>query len=231
MKSQIEMVERTPASSSSRFRFGWRHAGPNGLEMDDTMTAEALRSIEDRAPASLLIRDAAETDVRAIQTIYAHHVLHGLATFEEVPPSIAEMAARRAAVLGAGLPYLVAERCGRVVVYAYAASYRPRPAYRYTIEDSIYVEDGFGGGGIGSALLASLLARCEAGPWRQMLAVIGNSGNAGSIALHRKLGFTPVGTFAGVGFKFGQWVDTVLMQRVLGEGTASRPAPVENRAG
>lgn len=191
------------------------------------MTAQALRPIDDRTDTNILVRDAKDIDVPAIQAIYAHYVLHGLATFEEVPPSVTELAGRRAAVIDAGLPYLVAEREGRVVGYAYAASYRSRPAYRYTIEDSIYVADGLGGGGIGSALLASLLARCEIGPWRQMLAVIGNSGNAGSIALHRKLGFAPVGTFTAVGFKLGQWVDTVLMQRALGDGAASRPAPVE----
>ncbi|UTD25855.1 GNAT family N-acetyltransferase [Bradyrhizobium sp. WD16] len=194
------------------------------------MTTQALRPIGDRTDTNLHVRDAEDADLPAIQAIYAHHVLHGLATFEEVPPSVTELAGRRAAIIDAGLPYLVAEREGRVVGYAYAASYHPRPAYRYTIEDSIYVADGLGGGGIGSALLASLLARCEAGPWRQMLAVIGNSGNAGSIALHRKLGFAPVGTFTAVGFKLGQWVDTVLMQRVLGDGAASRPAPVEDRA-
>lgn len=194
------------------------------------MTTQALRPIGDRTDTNLHVRDAEDADLPAIQAIYAHHVLHGLATFEEVPPSVTELAGRRAAIIDAGLPYLVAEREGRVVGYAYAASYHPRPAYRYTIEDSIYVADGLGGGGIGSALLASLLARCEAGPWRQMLAVIGNSGNAGSIALHRKLGFAPVGTFTAVGFKLGQWVDTVLMQRVLGAGAASRPAPVEDRA-
>lgn len=194
------------------------------------MTTQALRPIGDRTDTNLHVRDAEDADLPAIQAIYAHHVLHGLATFEEVPPSVTELAGRRAAIVDAGLPYLVAEREGRVVGYAYAASYHPRPAYRYTIEDSIYVADGLGGGGIGSALLASLLARCEAGPWRQMLAVIGNSGNAGSIALHRKLGFAPVGTFTEVGFKLGQWVDTVLMQRVLGAGAASRPAPVEDRA-
>lgn len=194
------------------------------------MTTQALRPIGDRTDTNLHVRDAEDADLPAIQAIYAHHVLHGLATFEEVPPSVTELAGRRAAIIDAGLPYLVAEREGRVVGYAYAASYHPRPAYRYTIEDSIYVADGLGGGGIGSGLLASLLARCEAGPWRQMLAVIGNSGNAGSIALHRKLGFAPVGTFTAVGFKLGQWVDTVLMQRVLGDGAASRPAPVEDRA-
>jgi phosphinothricin acetyltransferase len=171
------------------------------------------------------VRDALEADAPAIQAIYAHHVLYGLATFEEEPPSVEEIAQRRAAVVAAGLPYLVAEQGGAVVGYSYATSYRPRRAYRYTIEDSVYVADGLGGHGIGAALLGALLARCDAGPWRQMIAIIGNSGNAGSIALHRRFGFEPAGTLRAVGFKLGRWVDTVLMQRALGPGAASPPAP------
>lgn len=169
------------------------------------------------------IRDAREADMAAVQEIYAYHVLHGLATFEEIPPSTEEMAARRAAVLERGLPYLVAERDGRVVGYAYAGTYRARPAYRFTLEDSIYVAHGLGGQGLGKALLTALLGRCEAGPWRQMLAVIGDSGNEGSIALHRSLGFRPVGVQNAVGFKLGRWVDTVQMQRELGSGARTQP--------
>jgi phosphinothricin acetyltransferase len=172
----------------------------------------------------VLLRDAAEADMPAIQALYAHHVLHGIATFEEVPPSVAEMTERWAAVLKAGLPYLAAELDGRVLGYAYATAYRPRPAYRFTVEDSVYVAQGLDGRGIGSALLQALIERCERGPWRQMLAVIGNSGNAGSIALHRRLGFEAVGTLRSVGFKHGRWVDTVLMQRALGAGDGSAPA-------
>jgi phosphinothricin acetyltransferase len=180
----------------------------------------------DRHPASLItICDAAETDLPAIQAIYAHHVLHGVASFEEVPPQVAELAARRAAVLAQGLPYLVAEIGGRVVGYAYAGAYRPRPAYRHTIEDSVYVADGMAGRGIGRALLAALIRRCEAGPWRQMVAVIGDSGNAGSIALHEALGFRRAGVLQSAGFKFGRWVDSVLMQRALGPGDTTLPAP------
>lgn len=170
-----------------------------------------------------LVRDAEEADMSAVQAIYAHHVLHGLATFEEVPPTVAEMLARRAAVLDSGLPYLVAELDGQVVGYCYGATYRPRPAYRYAVEDSIYIAHGLDGRGIGSALLGELIARCERGPWRQMLAVIGNSGNTGSIALHRRFGFEHTGTSVSVGFKLGQWVDTVLMQRALGEGDRTKP--------
>jgi phosphinothricin acetyltransferase len=170
-----------------------------------------------------VVRDATEADMVLVQAIYAHHVLHGVSTFEEVPPSAEEMLSRRAAVLALGLPYLVAELDGRVVGYCYATSYRSRPAYRHTIEDSVYVAEGLGGHGIGSALLRELIARCEMGPWRQMLAVIGNSENEGSIGLHRSLGFQPVGTLTSVGFKLGRWVDTVLMQRPLGSGDTTLP--------
>ncbi len=173
---------------------------------------------------SLIVRDATTPDMSAVQAIYAHHVLHGLATFEEVPPSVEELLQRRASVLGSGLPYLVAELDGRPVGYSYATSYRPRPAYRYTVEDSVYVTAAHSGQGIGTVLLAGLIARCEAGPWRQMLAVIGNSGNAASIALHSRLGFQRVGTLASVGFKLGRWVDSVLMQRSLGPGDSSPPS-------
>jgi phosphinothricin acetyltransferase len=172
---------------------------------------------------AVLVRDATEQDMAVIQAIYAQEVLHGLATFEEVPPSVADMRARRAGVLDLGLPYLAAERNGQVVGYSYATGYRPRPAYRHTVEDSVYVAEGMQGRGIGRALLSALIARCEAGPWRQMVAVIGNSGNTGSIALHRQQGFRVVGTFEDVGFKLGRWVDTVLMQRALGPGAGTLP--------
>ncbi len=180
------------------------------------------------APAlPITLRDATEADMAAVLAIYADHVLHGLASFEETPPGLDEMLARRAAVRQLGLPYLVAEAGGAVVGYSYATAYRPRPAYRFTVEDSVYVADGLGGRGIGSALLGELIARCEAGPWRQMFAVIGDSGNAASLGLHRSLGFAPVGTLRSVGFKFGRWVDTVLMQRPLGPGDETLPAGTE----
>lgn len=169
------------------------------------------------------IRPAGEADMPAVQAIYAHYVLHGLGTFEETPPLVEEMSSRRGLVLSQGLPFLVAEIDGRVVGYCYAAPYRPRPAYRYTIEDSVYVQDSLRGSGLGAALLGELIARCQAGPWRQMVAVIGDSGNAGSIALHRRWGFQPVGTLRSVGFKLGRWVDTVIMQRALGAGDSAPP--------
>src|ERR1700744_3412871 len=171
--------------------------------------------VESEVESAIRIRDAATADMAAVQAIYAYHVLHGSASFEETPPSVDDMLGRRDAVLKAGLPYLVAQRQGRVVGYADATPYRPRPAYRHTIEDSIYVEHGLDRLGIGRALLAELIQRCEQGPWRQMLAVVGKSENAGSLVLHERLGFRTVGTLKSVGFKFGQWVDTVLMQREL----------------
>lgn len=192
------------------------------------MTGETeLRS--DAARTALRVRDANEEDMEAVQAIYAHHVLHGLASFEVVPPTAGELQARRAAVLAAGLPYLVAESEGHILGYCYATSYRPRPAYRYTIENSVYVAEGHGSRGIGSALFGELIERCEAGPWRQMLAVIGNSGNEGSIALHRRFGFEVAGILRSVGFKHGRWVDTVLMQRPLGQGDRTAPAVAAER--
>ncbi len=170
---------------------------------------------------SLFVRPAAEADMAAVTAIYAHHVLHGTGSFEIEPPSAAEMRRRRAHVLDQGWPYLVAEADGRIVGYAYAGQYRPRPAYRYALEDSIYVAADAPRRGIGRALLAELLGRCQARGARQMIAVIGDSGNAGSIGLHRALGFHPAGVLAASGWKFGRWLDTVLMQRPLGPGEAA----------
>jgi L-amino acid N-acyltransferase YncA len=181
-------------------------------------------AMEVTAMSKASVRDANADDMEAVRAIYAHYVLTGLATFEETPPTVAELKSRREAVLAAGLPYLVAEIDGHVRGYCYATAYRPRAAYRHTIEDSVYVSQGFEGLGIGSALLSALIQRSEAGPWRQIIAVIGNSGNAGSIALHRRLSFTNAGTLLSVGFKLGQWVDTVLMQRPLGDGNQTAPA-------
>lgn len=172
---------------------------------------------------TLLIRDSVDADLPPIKAIYAHHVLHGTASFELDPPSIEEMRQRRAAVLAQGMFYLVAEIDGEVVGYAYATPYRPRPAYRHTVEDSVYVKTGRGGLGIGGKLLAALVERCAAAGWRQMLAVVGDSRNAASLALHASQGFHPVGTLRSVGHKHGEWRDTVLMQRALGDGDATPP--------
>ena len=177
----------------------------------------------------VIVRESARADMAEIQRIYAHNVLTGLASFEETTPSQEDLLARRAAVLAAGLPYLVAQVGDDVAGYAYASSYRPRPAYRYTVENSVYVADEMQGRGIGRSLLATLIARCEAGPWRQMVAVIGDSGNTASIALHEQLGFRMVGRLEAVGFKLGRWVDSVLMQRTLGAGGGTLPPGVSAR--
>ncbi len=158
-------------------------------------------------------------DLEAIQAIYAHHVLHGLASFEETPPDTAELTRRWRAIVDAGLPYLCAtEGPGPILGYAYAGAYRPRSAYRFTVEDSVYVAPGAAGRGIGRALLGRLIDICTDLGKRQMIAIIGDSGNAGSIALHRACGFELVGSFRSIGFKHGRWVDSVLMQRSLGAG-------------
>ena len=169
------------------------------------------------------IRDAQDQDFPAVQAIYAHHVRSSLATFEVEPPAIGEMTRRHADVVGRGLPYLVAELDGRLLGYGYAAPYRARPAYRYTIENSIYVAEDSRGHGVGRAVLAAVIARCEALGYRQMVAVIGDSANMASIGLHKALGFQQVGLLPAVGFKFGRWVDSVLMQRALGAGAGDLP--------
>lgn len=163
----------------------------------------------------VLIREAGPGDFGAITEIYGFYVQRSLATFEEVSPSVEELLARRAEVVGAGLPYLVAEEQQEIYGFAYASLYRTRSAYRHTVENTVYVAPGRHGRGIGGALLSGLIERCSAGQWRQMVAVIGDSGNAASLALHRRLGFRHVGTLEAVGYKFGRWVDTVVMQRGL----------------
>jgi phosphinothricin acetyltransferase len=173
--------------------------------------------------ASILVRPSADADIPAITGIYGHHVLHGLASFEEVAPAVEEMARRRADILSKGFPYLVAEGAGQVVGYAYCSGYRPRSGYRFSVEDSIYVAPGRGGAGIGSLLLPRLVDAATALGARQMIAVIGDSANHGSIRLHARFGFRHAGTLEAIGFKLGRWVDSVLMQRALGEGSSSLP--------
>ena len=170
------------------------------------------------------VRAAAQGDLAAIHGIYAHHVLRGLATFEEVPPDLEEMRRRHQDVTGRGLPYLVAAERGEILGYGYCAPYRARSAYRYALEDSIYIKDGHLGKGIGTRLLGELLRICAGLGYRQVVAVIGDSANAGSIALHARLGFLRVGTLRSTGFKFGRWVDSVMMQRPLGAGDGAPPA-------
>ena len=169
------------------------------------------------------IRRSRDDDVPAIAAIYAHHVLHGVASFEEEPPSADEMRRRRGEIVSRGLPYLVAERGDRVIGYCYAGRFRPRSGYRFTLEDSIYVDPAEVGRGIGRALLEQVLAHCETLGYRQMVAVIGGRETVASIRLHEVLGFTHTGLFEAVGFKFGRWIDIVVMQRALGEGAATLP--------
>jgi phosphinothricin acetyltransferase len=171
-----------------------------------------------------LIRPATEGDIPAITAIYADAVLTGTATFELDPPPEAEMAARMRALAVAGYPYLVADRQGSVVGYAYAGSYRPRIGYRHTVEDSVYLAADARGQGIGGALLGRLILTCEEAGFRQMIACIGDSANVASIRLHAAAGFEHTGTFPNVGYKFGRWLDAVFMQRALGEGARSHPA-------
>ncbi|WP_374311011.1 N-acetyltransferase family protein [Dongia sp.] len=170
------------------------------------------------------IRPAVAADLDAIQRIYAHHVRTGLASFEETPPDLAEMTRRWQAIAEAGLPYVVAKGAsGEIAGYAYAGAYRPRTAYRFTVEDSIYLDPRFVGKGLGRALLARLIEDATALGKRQMIAVIGDSANHASIGVHRAMGFEMTGTFKAVGLKFGRWVDSVLMQRSLGPGASNTP--------
>jgi phosphinothricin acetyltransferase len=172
---------------------------------------------------TLRIRDANENDIEAISSIYARHVRTGLASFEEVPPSPGEMASRFQSIRAHAFPYFVAEAEGAVLGYAYASHYRTRSAYRYTVEDSVYLHPDAIGFGIGGKLLCALIEACEKQGYRRMIAVIGDSANHASIGLHRKAGFSEAGRLPAVGFKFGRWVDSILMQRPLGEGSASLP--------
>jgi L-amino acid N-acyltransferase YncA len=170
------------------------------------------------------LREAAERDLAAIAAIYAYHVLNGLGTFEESPPDAAELGRRHAEVIGRGMPYLVAETAaGAIVGYAYASSFRVRSAYRFCVEDSVYVAPGLVRHGIGRALLGDLVARCTTAGYRQIVAMVGDSGNAASIGLHAALGYQRVGTLPAVGFKLGRWIDCIVMQRSLGEGGAAAP--------
>jgi phosphinothricin acetyltransferase len=171
----------------------------------------------------IVVRDADEADLSAVQAIYAHHVRHGLATFEEIPPDLAEITRRYRELRSRGMPYLAADYDGAVRGYAYAGPFRQRSAYRHTVEDSVYVDAGLGGRGIGRALLSELMWRCTALGYRQMIAVIGDSGNTSSIGLHTALGFVWAGVLKSVGLKHGRWVDCVIMQRILGDGDSNLP--------
>lgn len=170
------------------------------------------------------IRLTTPTDLPAITAIYEHAVRYGTATFELDPPDLAEMTRRYEALTAGGFPYLVAVMEDVVVGYAYAGPYRPRPAYRFTVENSVYLDPKAQGQRIGTRLIQELIAACEKRPYRQMIAVIGDSANAASVGLHARAGFQMIGTHPSVGFKFGRWLDTVMMQRALGDGAATLPS-------
>jgi L-amino acid N-acyltransferase YncA len=174
--------------------------------------------------SSLEIRPAIAADLPFVTEIYDHAVRYGTATFELIPPDLAEMTRRFGVLTEGGFPYLVAALEGRVVGYAYAGAYRPRPAYRFTVENSVYLEPAIHRRGIGLKLLQRLITESEARGYRQMIAVIGDSANAGSIGVHTRCGFEMIGTHPDVGFKFGRWLDTVMMQLALGEGGVTLPA-------
>jgi phosphinothricin acetyltransferase len=169
------------------------------------------------------IRPTTEADLPFITAIYEHAVRFGTATFELIPPDLTEMTRRYRALMDGDFPYFVAVLDGRVVGYAYAGPYRPRPAYRFTVENSVYLDPASHRRGIGAQLMERLIAECEARGFRQMIAVIGDSANAGSIGVHRRCGFRMIGTHPSVGLKFGRWLDTVMMQRALGEGATPVP--------
>ena len=171
----------------------------------------------------MIVEGAGAADAEAVAAIYAHHVLEGVGTFEERPPNAAEIERRRAGVAALGLPFLVARARGAVVGFAYASAFRARAGYRYTVEDSVYVAPHCLGRGLGKALLGAVIERCASVGLRQMIAVVGDSGNAASIGLHGAAGFVETGRLANAGFKFGRWVDVVLMQRPLGEAASTAP--------
>jgi L-amino acid N-acyltransferase YncA len=174
--------------------------------------------------SALEIRPATEADLPFITEVYAHAVRYGTATFELIPPDLPEMTRRFRALMDGGFPYFAASLDGRLVGYAYAGAYRPRPAYRFTVENSVYLQPAIHRRGIGLQLMQRLIGECETRGYRQMIAVIGDSANAGSISVHSKTGFRIIGTHPDVGFKFGRWLDIVMMQRALGEGAKSVPA-------
>lgn len=188
--------------------------------MATTVTDSTLFVLKRPMPT---IRPSRDDDLDAITRIYGHHVLHGTGTFETTPPSLADMTTRRADVLSKGLPWLVAEDGGQVVGFAYGNWFKPRPAYRFSVEDSIYMDPAAHRKGLGRALLAELMAALERGGVRKVMAVIGDSANAGSIGVHKALGFETVGVIQSCGWKFDRWLDIVLMQKTLGAGDTTPP--------
>lgn len=179
--------------------------------------------MNEAAARDIILRDVTDADLPAIQEIYAFEVLHGVSSWEEVPPDLLEISRRRDGVLKAGYPYRVASQGDKLLGYAYASAYRPRPAYRYTVENSIYIAEDAQRSGVGRLLLTDLIAVCTAAGYRQMIAIIGDSENARSIDFHLKMGFMRVGEVKAIGHKFGQWLDSVILQLELGKGHSAPP--------
>ena len=179
------------------------------------------------AADKIIIRNVIDADMPEIHKIYEEQVLNGVSSWEEEPPTLVEMIMRKQSILENGYPFLVCELDGHVAGYSYASAYRPRPGYRYTVENSIYIHQDFHKHGIGRRLLEVLVDRCETSGYRQMIAVIGDSNNHASIDFHRKMGFTHAGTIQSIGFKFGRWMDSVIMQRPLGEGNRILPSHID----
>lgn len=174
-------------------------------------------------PSTVLLRDVAPADLPSIRAIYAHAVTHGTASWEWEPPSLEELDRRKQAIVDAGFPWIVAAEAGQVLGYAYASSYRPRAAYRWTCEDSIYIAPDAQGRGLGRLLLSDLISRCTVLGFRQMVAIVGDANSRPSVSLHTAMGFTPAGVIRNAGFKHGRWLDQVLMQRELGAGSSTLP--------
>ena len=202
--------------------WGWDAPGEGTAGDPDPARRMQNMNSETTTP-KIIVRPSKAGDVAAIAEIYGYHVLNGLASFELMAPSVDEIGKRRADVIGRKFPYLVAEVDGKVVGYAYASLYRTRPAYRFTLEDSVYIHKDHTGRGVGKVLLDALIEACEKAGCRQLVAVIGDSANKGSISLHAACGFKRTGTLKAVGFKFGRWVDSVIMQLAIGEGSKTLP--------
>jgi L-amino acid N-acyltransferase YncA len=220
---RLELIEADPFHQSFSYRLHSEHnllSSQRAVQDRSDINQEEIVLVTS-ATVEVSLRRCEAHDIAAITAIYGHAVRHGCATFELDPPDEREMASRRETLLAAGYPYIVAELGDEIVGYAYASSYRPRPAYSSTVENSVYVNEGFQGRGIGRALLERLIVEAEARNFRQMVAVIGDSANRPSVKLHESVGFQMVGTLRSVGWKHNRWLDTVLMQRALGSGDAS----------
>lgn len=211
---------RAPAACTAPQDPGGPHPNPAALKQALFAVPTALSPLRE----AIRVRDARDSDMAAVQMIYGPYVTHSTGTFEEYPPSVEQMTERFHTVTSAGYPYLVAEIDGAIGGFTYGSQFRLRSAYRYTVEDSIYMAPEHAGRGIGRVLLGELIARCSAAGFRQMIAMVGDSANARSLQLHQRMGFTREAVLTNIGFKHGRWVDMVLMKRALGPGADTPPA-------